>query len=128
MKKKTRNMIIDEKEYVYVLNQKYNEKRSHITLKVSLKDKKNLTLTFLFCTWDDPITGSPLLIGVDLKNKKTNKVETFNLHHPKTIKKFILYGLRNGWTGENIIEFQNGLEILSEMGYDIAWLTPKTNH
>ncbi|UNK20300.1 hypothetical protein MNQ98_09925 [Paenibacillus sp. N3/727] len=78
MKKKTRRMIIDKKEYVYVLNQKYNEKRSHIMLKVSLKDKKNLTLTFFFSTWDDPVTGSPLLVGVDLKNNETNIVETFN--------------------------------------------------
>ncbi|AJS59308.1 hypothetical protein [Paenibacillus sp. IHBB 10380] len=61
MKKKTRKIIVGEKEYIYVLNQKYNEKSSNITLKVSIKGLKKLTLTFFFCTWDDPNTGSPLL-------------------------------------------------------------------
>lgn len=109
-----------------MLNQKYNEKSSNITLKASIKGLKNVTLTFFFCTWDDPISGCPLLVGVVLKNKETNIVENFNLHHPKTIKNFILYGLRNGWTGENLIEFKDGLDIISEWGYNVAWLRPET--
>ncbi|BFH61855.1 hypothetical protein PAJ34TS1_24470 [Paenibacillus azoreducens] len=74
----------------------------------------------MFCTWDDPIAGSPLLTGVHLKNKETNDVVNYNLHYPKTIRNFILYGLNNGWTGHNIIEFQDGLEIMSKIGYDVS--------
>ncbi|NOU70292.1 hypothetical protein GC098_02370 [Paenibacillus sp. LMG 31458] len=125
MKKKTRRIIVGEKEYLYLIKQEYRQNSSNISLKIFLKGLKNLTCTFLFCTWDDPITGSPLLVGVDLKNKETNNTENYNLHYPRTIRDFILYGLENGWTGENIIEFQDGLYIISEMGYDISWLKPE---
>lgn len=125
MKKKTRKIIVGEKEYSYVINQNYKQNLSYISLKISLRGFKNLTCTFLFCTWDDSNTGSPLLVGVALKNKETNNIENYNLHYPRIIRVFILYGLENGWTGENIIEFQDGLEIISKMGYDVSWLKPE---
>ncbi|MDY7992390.1 hypothetical protein UY286_15445 [Paenibacillus polymyxa] len=50
MKKKTRKIIVGEKEYLYVINQKYNQHLSNISLKISLKSLKNLTCTFLFYT------------------------------------------------------------------------------
>ncbi|MNO14428.1 hypothetical protein D3C76_40710 [compost metagenome] len=114
--------MIGEKEYFYVINQEYKQNSSYISLKVSLKGFKNSSCTFLICTWDDPIMGSPLLVGVDLKNKQTNITERYNLHYPRTIRSFILYGLENGWTGENNIVFQDGLYIISVMGYDVSWL------
>lgn len=43
----------------------------------------------------------------------------------KIIVDFILYALENGWTGENIIEFQDGLEIISKTGYEVSWLKPE---
>ncbi|MEK8133084.1 hypothetical protein WMW72_34985 [Paenibacillus filicis] len=124
MKKKTRKIIVNEKEYLYLINSRYHQHISRITLKISLKGAKSLTCTYLFDTWDDPITGSPLLVGVSLKNLETNNIENFNLHYPKTIREFVLYSLKNGWSGENVIEFKNGLEIISEMGYDISALKP----
>ncbi|NEW09331.1 hypothetical protein GK047_25635 [Paenibacillus sp. SYP-B3998] len=124
MKKKTRKIIVGDKEYLYVINQKYNNHSSNISLKVSLEGFKNLTCTFQFFTWDDPITGSPLLVGVSLKNKETNNKEFFNINYPRTIREFILYGLENGWTGENKIEFQDGIDIIGKMGYEVSWLKP----
>lgn len=126
MKKKTRKIIVGENEYLYVIDQKYNQQLSNISLKISLKVLKNITCTFFFCTWDDPITGSPLLVGTSLTNKDTNKIEKYNLHNPRTIRDFILYGLENGWTGKNVIEFQDGLDIIGKMRYDISWLEPVT--
>ncbi len=93
MKKKTRKIIVGEKEYLYVINQEYKQNLSNISLKISLMGLKNLTCTFLFCTWDDSISGSPLLVGVALKNKETNNIENYNLHYPRNIRDFILFGL-----------------------------------
>ncbi|WP_426448319.1 hypothetical protein ACP26L_27845 [Paenibacillus sp. S-38] len=124
MKKKTREINIEEKKYVYVINQKYQQGVSEISLSISLKGLKNMTCTFNFCTWDDPISGSPLLVGVHLKNVLSGDTESFNLHYPRTVKRFILYGLGNGWNEKSRIEFNDGLEILSNMGYEVLWLKP----
>lgn len=124
MKKKTREINVGEKEYVYVINQKYQHGVSEISLSISLKGLKNISCSFHFCTWDDPISGSPLLVGVSLKKIATGNIENFNLHYPRTVKQFILYGLDNGWNGANRIEFNNGLEILSKLVYDVSWLIP----
>ncbi|MFW5438674.1 hypothetical protein [Paenibacillus apiarius] len=75
MKKKTREIVVCGKEFSYVINQKYNHNSSNISLKISQRGFKKFTCTFLFCTWEDPVTGSPLLVGVALKNKKTIKME-----------------------------------------------------
>lgn len=124
MKKKIREINIGEIEYVYVINQKYHQAVSEITLSIALKGLKNITCSFSFCTWDDPITGSPLLVGVPLKKIASGNIENFNLHYPKIVKQFVLYGLENGWNGANRIEFNDGLEILSKLGYDILQLKP----
>ncbi|WP_199615315.1 hypothetical protein [Paenibacillus alkalitolerans] len=125
MKKKTRNIIVGDKEYVYVINQKYNQHVSYISLSISLKGLKNITCSFHFCTWDDPVTGSPLLVGVPLKNIATRNIENFNLHYPRTVRQFVVYGLENGWNGVNRIEFNDGLQIISKLGYDVSWLKPE---
>ncbi len=97
------------------------------SLSISLKGLKSMTCTFNLCTWDDPISGSPLLVRVLLKNLFKGDMESFNLHYPRTVKRFILYGLGNGWNGTNRIEFKDGLGILSNMGYDVTWLMPGRN-
>lgn len=124
MKRKKRKINVGGLEYVYVINNEYKQHTSNISLKVSLRDSKNLTCTFLICTWDDLIQGSPLLVGVDLNNKKTNITEKYILHHPRAVRDFIVYGLENGWKGGNVIVFQDGLHIISELGYDVSWLRP----
>jgi len=122
MKKKTREIIVREKDYVYSLTSKYSNGESLVRLKISLKESKRLACTFKFSTWDHPIVGSPLLTGVDLRNKKTNNTERFNLHHPKRINELIKYALDHGWTGETSIEYPNGLDILDQMGFDTEFL------
>ncbi|CAH1194270.1 hypothetical protein PAECIP111892_01525 [Paenibacillus auburnensis] len=125
MKRKTRKISVGGTEYIYVINHAYKKHTSNISLKVSLRDSRNLTCTFQFCTWDDLILGSPILVGVDLNNKQINITEKYNLHHPRTVRDFIVYGLENGWTGDNVIVFQDGLDIISELGYDVLWLRPE---
>lgn len=122
MRKKTRVIKICEKEYTYVINQKYSQQKSIISIKIALKDFKKYTCTFKFCTWDNPIAGNPLLTGAALKNRERNHIENVNLHRPKWIKELTQYALDYGWTGENCIEFPDGLDILDRMGYDVDWL------
>ncbi|NQX57954.1 hypothetical protein [Paenibacillus qinlingensis] len=123
MKKKTREINVGEKEYVYVINEKYHQGVSEISLSISLKGLKNIICSFRFCTWEDHM-GSPLCVGVPLKKIASGKFEIFNLHNPRTVKQFVMYGLENGWNGANRIEFNNGLEILSNLGYDVSPLKP----
>jgi hypothetical protein len=127
MKKKIRDIIVSGKEYSYVLNRRYTKKSCNISIKISQKENKKHTCTFFINTIDDPITGSPLLVGVALRNDETNQVEKYNLHHPKVIREFIMYGTEHGWTGENIMEFRDGLDVISKKGLDIEWLRPKIN-
>ncbi|MFF2484611.1 hypothetical protein [Paenibacillus sp. NPDC058071] len=124
MKKKIRTINVGEKKYVFMINNKYNHGANEVSLSVSVKELKNKTCSFHFHTWDDPITGSPLLVGFHLKKKATGNIENFNLHYPRIVKHFILYGLENGWNGANRIVFNDGLEILSELGYDVLPLKP----
>lgn len=124
MKKKTRKISVDGKEYVYVLQQKYNGNECYITVRIYPRVNKNSALTFHFSTWDDPIAGCPLYTGVNVLNKESNRAECMNLNHPARIEQFINYGVRKGWMGDTAIEFHNGLDIMAEMGYDIAWLKP----
>ncbi|WP_334076635.1 hypothetical protein [Paenibacillus sanfengchensis] len=122
MKQKIRNIMVRDKEYVYVLTSKYSNGKSLVRLTVSWKECKRFACTFKFSTWDHPLAGSPLLTGVDLRNKKTNNTERFNLHHPKRIEEFIIYALDQGWNGETSIEYPNGLDILNQMGFDTEFL------
>ncbi|QUL56651.1 hypothetical protein KDC22_09280 [Paenibacillus tritici] len=86
MNKKTRKIKVQDKNYVYVINQKYHQGVSEINLSVSLKGQKNVTCSFQFCTWDDPISGSPLLVGVHLKKRASDDIEGFNLNYPGVVK------------------------------------------
>ncbi|GGG59375.1 hypothetical protein [Paenibacillus radicis (ex Gao et al. 2016)] len=124
MKKKIRKINVGEQQYVFVINHKYNQGVSEVSLSISLKKLKNKTCSFYFFTWDDSIIGSPLLVGFPLKEITTGNIVNFNLHYPRIVKQFILYGLGTGWNGATRIVFNNGLEILSELGYDIAPLKP----
>lgn len=123
MKKKTREIIVNGKKYLYVISQKYYQEKSDIKLKITLEKAKNITCTFSFITWEDAITGSPLLVGVRLKKRDLNEFENFNLHHPTQIKKFITNAIDNGWNGERVEEF-DGLDIMSQLGFEVLWLKP----
>ncbi|WCF05872.1 hypothetical protein NDS46_15900 [Paenibacillus thiaminolyticus] len=122
--KETRKINVDGKEYVYVLRQKYNGGECHITVRIYPFLKKKSALTFHFSTWDDPIAGGPLYTGVNMLNKNSNRAECMNLNHPARIEQLVNYGVRKGWTGDTAFEFHHGLDIIAEMGYEIAWLKP----
>ncbi|AZK45177.1 hypothetical protein [Paenibacillus lentus] len=124
MKKKTREIFINGRKYSYVINIKYIQHKSQITLRISVEGSRNNTCTYRFVTWDDAIAGCPLLVGVTIKIKETNEITKFNLHHPKQISRFILFALDNGWNGESTMEYHDGLEIMSRMGFDVEWLRP----
>lgn len=47
-----------------------------------------------------------------------------NINEPKYIRELILHGQKNGWTGNNKMEIQNGLTYLDELGYGIDKLKP----
>ncbi|QMV40067.1 hypothetical protein [Cohnella cholangitidis] len=123
MKKKTREISIDGKKYTYVINQKYIQNKSHITLKISLKDLRNSACIYRFITWEDAIAGSPLIVGVAIRKRDTDGIVNFNLHHPKQIYRFIVFALDNGWNGESVMEF-DGLDIMSKLGFEVLWLKP----
>ncbi|RCX21534.1 hypothetical protein DFP94_102287 [Fontibacillus phaseoli] len=127
MKKKTREIIVNGKKYLYVINQKYYQEKSEIILKISFEKTKNITCTFRFITWEDAITGSPLLMGVRLKKRDVEEIENFNLHHPSQINKFITNAIDNGWNGESVVEF-DGLDIMSQLGFEVLWLKPRNQN
>ncbi|MHA2855490.1 hypothetical protein ACXZ7E_15950 [Paenibacillus lautus] len=124
MKKKTREIIVNGKKYLYVINQKYYQEKSEIILKITLENTKNITCTFRFVTWEDAITGSPLLMGISLKKRDVEEIEIFNLYHPRQIMKFINNAIDNGWNGESVVEF-DGLDIMSQLGFEVLWLKPR---
>jgi hypothetical protein len=67
---------------------------------------------------------APLQSGIPLFNSKTNESVPVNLNEPKYIREFILFGLKNGWTGINNLPTQDGLQYLTEMGFEVGHLPP----
>ena len=78
-----------------------------------------------FLTIDHYYVGQLLKHNAQLHNTKTNTDETVNLNQPKYIRAMIVYGIKNGWHGTNRIETQNGLEYLTDLGFDVSFLIPQ---
>lgn len=126
MKSKLRKITIDNSEYLYMIRYNYYSIGANkLTLTIFLNGHKLTPLVIDFLTLDDYHLGQPLNVGVQLLNVKTNELVRVNVNEPKYIREFILLGLKNGWTGANKIARQNGLEYLTEMGFDISQLQPK---
>jgi hypothetical protein len=126
MKNKLRKIIVDDLEYVYRVTDKYHRETriNTLTVKIFLVGHKQTPLVVEFHTIDHFYLGQLLKQNVELYNTKTNKAEGVNLNHPKNIRSLILHGIKNGWHGTNRIEIQNGLEFLTDSGYDISPLVP----
>lgn len=124
MKKKIRMINIDENTYVYVLKDSYQSEQWQILLKVTLQNQKNLALVYHFATWDDAIVGCPLLTGIELYHSKEQEKILYNLNHPIRVRELIEYGLYHKWTGEQTVEYTDGLNVLKHMGYDSDMLRP----
>ncbi|HWK07809.1 MAG TPA: hypothetical protein VNS58_29460 [Puia sp.] len=129
MKNKLRSIKIDISEYLYTVTNKYHSgpKTNMLTIKIYLSGQKKTPLILDFLTLDDFHIGQPLNSGVILTNTKTNTTTTVNINEPKYIREFILKGLKNGWTGSNNLGVQNGLEYLTDLGFEVSNLKPKAN-
>lgn len=133
MKNKLRKIIIDNVEYLYSVTDNYHlgTETTTMSVKVYLSGYKltPLIIDFLsighyYCLGHDYMKN-PLTSGISLTNRRTNSVETVNINEPKYIKELILQGRKNGWTGTNKIEKQNGLNYLAEFGYETDILFQK---
>lgn len=78
-------------------------------------------------TVNDYVMGQPLKSGVKLFNKIKNTEEVVNLNEPKYIKELIVLGLKDGWSETNLIIIKNGLNYLSELGFQTDQLKPENN-
>ncbi|SIS80062.1 hypothetical protein SAMN05421786_102193 [Chryseobacterium ureilyticum] len=126
MKNKLRKIVVDNLEYLYTVTDTFHPgtETNTLTVKIFLIGKKQFPLSIDFLTFDDYIMGQPLKSGVSLVNTTTNSTENVNLNEPQYIRKFILLGRENGWTGENILERQNGVQYLANLGFEIEKLKP----
>lgn len=122
MKNKLRKITIDNSKYLYTLTDKYHSETetNTLTLKVFLEGYKQSPLIIEFLTCDHYYMGQVLKSGVALENKKTNSTDIININQPGFIRKLILQGIKNGWTGMAQIDKQNGLNYLVGLGYESA--------
>jgi hypothetical protein len=127
MKIDLRRIMIDHAEYLYYINTQYNKaaETNLLTLRIFLNGQKQTPLIIEFLTLDDHIMGQPLNVGITLINKKDDLPVKVNINEPKWIRELILLGLKNGWTGTNKIEKQDGLKYLTDLGFDVTNLLPK---
>ncbi|WP_342328094.1 hypothetical protein [Pedobacter sp. FW305-3-2-15-E-R2A2] len=122
MKNKLRKIIIDNSKYLYTVTDKYHSETetNTLTLKVFLEGYKQSPLIIDFLTSDHYYMGQVLKSGISLENKKTDSTDIININEPGLVRKLILQGIKNGWTGIIKIDKQNGLSYLVELGYDAA--------
>lgn len=126
MKNKLRKITINNLEYLYCISDKYHSETetNTLTIKIFLSDHRQKPLIIDFLTCDHYYAGQLLNSGINLVNKTDNTEDFVNLNHPKYIRKLIELGRKNGWTGTNKFERQNGLNYLNELGYETDILLP----
>lgn len=127
MKSKLRKITIDNNDYLYHIRIDYysHSGTEKLTLTIFLSGHKKSPLIVDFLTLSDLYKGHPLNNGIQLLNVKTNELVQVNIHEPKYIREFILFGIKNGWEGTNIIPRQNGHDYLTDMGFDVSSLMPE---
>lgn len=126
MKNPIRKITIGETQYLYIVTSRYSAENNTNTLKIKifLEGYKATPLVLDFVCEDDYYMGNLLKTGVSLFNHFTQKEEIVNLNEPKNIRKIILLALKKGWDGKNKSTLQNGMNYLTEMGYEIQSLIP----
>ncbi|MCP1301105.1 hypothetical protein NK356_18155 [Chryseobacterium sp. S0630] len=129
MKSKLRKITVNAIGYLYSVSNQYHSetKTNTLTLKVFLNGQKQTPLIIKFITVDDYVLGQPLKSGVKLVNKITGSEDEVNLNKPQYIKQIIVLGLKKGWSGFNSMEIQNGLDYLSELGFQTDQLQSEHN-
>jgi hypothetical protein len=86
-------------------------------------------LVIIFKTRDHVYTGNPLKTGVLVANKHEIQ-QTLNLNHPSMIREIIEFLVnQNCWSlrERKQLILEDGLEILGQMGYQIAELRPNSS-
>lgn len=123
MKKKLRQINVDNKVYLYSVRKRYNFESNtyHLKVKIFLNGRKN---TPLIINFDDNLLGQLLNVGVLLLHKQTHEIVKINLNEPQYIKDLILLGQQKGWTGENNLGVQDGCEYLVNLGYELKVIKP----
>ncbi|PIF47166.1 hypothetical protein CLU96_4214 [Chryseobacterium sp. 52] len=118
--------MIDDFEYLYSVTDKYHlgTNTNTLTVKVFLNGYQQTPLIISFLTLDHYYMGQILKSGITLTNRIKKTEENVNINEPKYIRELILLGQKNGWTGTHKIEKQNGLNYLTELGYETDILLP----
>ncbi|MDM1556832.1 hypothetical protein PYS58_11395 [Chryseobacterium indologenes] len=127
MKNKLRKITVEHEKYLYLVTDKYHPgaETNTLTVKIFLSGEKQTPLIIDFLTFEHYFMGQPLKSGISLMNVVTDSLENVNINEPKYIQKLIVKGIEKGWNGKNKMEKQNGLDYLSELGYEIDSLKPK---
>ncbi|GIJ96758.1 hypothetical protein CAPN001_13270 [Capnocytophaga stomatis] len=122
MKNKLRKIVVEDIIYYYRITDNFQMETfpSFIRIKIFSEGYKKTPLIIEFPSKYDSYAGFPLKNGVNLPNLFNNITECVNIHQPKYVQKFILLGKKYGWTGNNIIPTQDGMDYLSELGYDVS--------
>jgi hypothetical protein len=126
MKTKLRRIHIESKDYRYSVSNRYYTKNETnvLTIRIYLDGNKNTPLIIEFLTLDHYSMGQVLGSGVNLENITTNTPDRINIHEPKRIKYLILQGMKNGWTGYNKLQTQDGIKYLNDLGYKTNVIEP----
>lgn len=124
MKGELRKITVENNEYIYTIRDVYERETGATTIiiRIFLSGQKSKPLIIHFVTFCDTRYGHPLYTGVNILNQITKSVEYFNIHHPKHIRAFILEAIKNGWTGTNRINIQDGIDYLNNLGFNVSSL------
>ncbi len=123
---KPRKIVVNEAEFVYTLNARHDGKdgTSRVALTLFRAESRRHAFAFRFHTWEDVIAGSPLMIGIDLRHRETERAERWNLHHPGRVQLFVRYALECGWDGSAETDAVDGITVLEELGWEAEMLRP----
>ncbi len=114
MKNKLRKIIVDDKEYFWLLNTHYElinsdvkEYRALVELKVFKSGLKKTPLTVLFDMEEDAVIGT----------KITSDSSDINLHRPAYVRALIEAGIVWGWVPEKeACKIVDGISLLELSG------------
>jgi len=120
-----RQMTVSGQDYVYTLRERCDNGESFVSLKIFEAQRRDGGCEFRFRTWDDPVSGSPLMVGVDLIRKTDEGVERWNMHHPARVRDLLLYALKQGWNGRHAEIFSDGVAVLKRLGWEADRLRPE---
>ncbi|CAM4006720.1 phosphotransferase family protein [Saccharibacillus endophyticus] len=121
----TRKITVQDQEYRYALRNRYENGKNFVSLKIFEARRRDGGCEFRFRTWDDPVSGSPLMVGVDLTRKTDEGVERWNMHHPARVRDLLLYALEQGWNGRHAQIFSDGVAVLNRLGWEADCLRPE---